>query len=169
VFFSQDLILNGRGIVRLSGRRPIGPGNALLDSRPDHGDDRRSSAQPPQHDALVQTEPKEGACMELAFIRSGSLLETLVLLVQVAGIGGLLLSRLVPATPWAWRGRVVVVLALVALALLGSACNPHSSGMGLYAGGTMTVLFVGMISGGSHPSATDSTLTPDVVERPVAI
>jgi hypothetical protein len=105
--------------------------------------------------------------MELALFRSGMLLETLVLLFQVAGVGGLVLSRFLSGTAWARRGRRVVLITLVGLAALGSVCNPHSSGMGLYAGGTMTILLVGMISGGSPRRSSDSVVPSEVIERPL--
>lgn len=106
--------------------------------------------------------------MELALIRPAVVLETLVLLFQVVGVGGLLLSRVFPSSRWAARGKIVVMGALIGLALAGSICSPVKSGMGLFAGGTITVLLVGMISGGSAHRAIDPTVRPDVIDHPLA-
>ena len=56
-----------------------------------------------------------------------------------------------PQTRWAERGRVGFVIALVGLGLAGAYCGMHDSEFGLFAGGTMTALLIGMTIGG-HPA-----------------
>ena len=83
-----------------------------------------------------------------------SLLELAVILFQVCGVGSLCLSRLMPTTPWGDRGRIVFVIALVGLGIAGALCGRHDSEFALFAGGTMTVLLIGMTMGGGPSEAT---------------
>jgi len=82
-------------------------------------------------------------------------LEVLVLLFQVGGVLGLFLSRLAPrSTPWAARGHYGFIVAIIGLGIAGALCGRHDSEFGLFAGGTMTFLLIGMtIGGGSLESA----------------
>ncbi len=76
-------------------------------------------------------------------------LEILVLLFQVCGVLGLCLSRLMPrSTPWAARGHVGFIIAMFGLGIAGALCGRHDSEFGLFAGGTMTFLLIGMTIGG---------------------
>jgi len=83
-----------------------------------------------------------------------SLLELAVIMFQVSGVGSLCLSRLTPTTPWGDRGRIVFVIALVGLGIAGALCGRHDSEFALFAGGTMTVLLIGMTIGGGPSEAT---------------
>ena len=83
-----------------------------------------------------------------------SLLELAVILFQVCGVASLCLNRLMPTTPWADRGRIVFVIALVGLGIAGALCGRHDSEFALFAGGTMTVLLIGMTMGGGPSEAT---------------
>ncbi len=83
-----------------------------------------------------------------------SMLELAVILFQVCGVGSLCLNRLMPTTPWADRGRIVFVIALVGLGIAGALCGRHDSEFALFAGGTMTVLLIGMTIGGGPSEAT---------------
>jgi hypothetical protein len=85
-------------------------------------------------------------------LRVCALLELTVMLLQVFGVAALCLNRLLPATRWARRGRIGLVVALVGLAVAGALCGRHASEFALYAGGTMTVLLIGMTTGhaGGH-------------------
>ena len=83
-----------------------------------------------------------------------SLLELAVMVFQVCGVGSLCLNRLMPMTPWADRGRILFVVALVGLGIAGAVCGRHDSEFALFAGGTMTVLLIGMTMGGGPSEAT---------------
>jgi hypothetical protein len=83
-----------------------------------------------------------------------ALLELAVILFQVCGVGSLCLNRLMPTTPWADRGRIVFVIALIGLGIAGALCGRHDSEFALFAGGTMTVLLIGMTMGGGSSEAT---------------
>ena len=87
-------------------------------------------------------------------VRAEAVLEVIVMLFQVFGIGALCLTRLVPNTKWADRGRMAFVTALVGLGVAGALCGRHDSEFALFAGGTMTILLIGMTIGGG---ATHST------------
>jgi hypothetical protein len=87
-------------------------------------------------------------------IRSSAVIELLVVLFQVLGFVALCLSRLRPGTRWAERGRVGFVVALVGLGAAGALCGQHGSEFGLFAGFTLTALFIGMCIGGSSPDAS---------------
>jgi hypothetical protein len=90
--------------------------------------------------------------MDLVTIRPGAFCESFVMIFQFVGVLGLLLSRLLPATPWARRGKLIYILGLVGLGFAGALCGSQQSGFSLMAGGTMTTLLVGM-NLGTH--ATD--------------
>jgi hypothetical protein len=83
--------------------------------------------------------------------------ELLVMVFQIVGIGAFCLERLVPASRWAARGRAGFVVALVGLGVSGALCGQHDSAFGLFAGGTMTVLLIGMIVGNGHADTTPAT------------
>ena len=74
--------------------------------------------------------------------------EVLVILFQVCGIMGLCLNRLMPrSTAWSSRGQVGSIVALFGLGIAGALCGRHDSEFALFAGGTMTVLLIGMTMG----------------------
>ncbi len=88
--------------------------------------------------------------------RIDGVLELVVMMFQVLGVAMLCLTRLVPETRWADRGRVGFVFALVGLGIFGALCGRFDSEFALFAGGTMTFLLIGMIvgSGSNHATAT---------------
>lgn len=88
--------------------------------------------------------------------RTDAVLELVVMLFQVFGVAMLCLTRLMPATRWAERGRVGFVLSLVGLGVAGAWVGRHDSEFALFAGGTMTFLLIGMILGGG----TTDAITP---------
>ena len=88
-------------------------------------------------------------------VRLCAILELSVVLFQVFGVGALCLSRLLTATRWACRGRVGVIVAMVGLGVAGAMCGRHDSEFALFAGGTMTVLLIGMTVGGSAIDTTE--------------
>jgi hypothetical protein len=97
--------------------------------------------------------------MEFATIRPSALGESFVLIFQFVGLAGLLLSRLLPTTPWARHGKRIFVLGLIGLGAAGALCGSQQSGFSLMAGGTMTSLLVGM-NLGTHatvPGRADGT------------
>jgi hypothetical protein len=89
-------------------------------------------------------------------VRLESILELIVILLQVCGVVALCLTRLVPATRWADRGRAVFIIAMVGLGVAGALCGRHDSEFALFAGGTMTALLIGMTvgSGAADTAAT---------------
>ncbi len=77
--------------------------------------------------------------------------EVLVVLFQVCGIMGLCLNRLVPGSNrWRSRGQAGSIVALIGLGIAGALCGRHDSEFALFAGGTMTLLLIGMTMGGGH-------------------
>ena len=90
-------------------------------------------------------------------IRFCAWLELLVVLFQVFGIIALCLHRLAPEPKWEARGRVGFVIALVGLGFAGALCGSNDSEFGLFAGGTMTFLLIGMTVGSEHADTTGPT------------
>jgi hypothetical protein len=88
-----------------------------------------------------------------------AVLEVLVVFFQVCGIMGLCLSRLMPRSAWSFRGKIGFIVALFGLGIAGALCGRHDSEFALFAGGTMTVLLIGMTMGGSTIDATEPTHT----------
>jgi hypothetical protein len=86
----------------------------------------------------------------LTNLRVSAVLELTVMLFQVFGVAALCVSRLFPATRWANRGRNGAILALVGLAATGAVCGRHASEFALFAGVTMTILLIGMTTGGGN-------------------
>ena len=92
-------------------------------------------------------------------VRIDGVLEIAVMMFQVIGVAMLCLTRLVPDTRWAERGRVGFVFALVGLGVFGALCGRYHSAFALFAGGTMSVLLIGMIMGsGSHYVTAPSSI-----------
>lgn len=83
-------------------------------------------------------------------IRVCAWLELAVVLFQIFGVLALCLHRLTPATRWAERGRVAFVFAMVGLGVAGALCGRHDSAFALFAGGTMTLLLIGITAGNGH-------------------
>ena len=95
--------------------------------------------------------------MAYPHVRPELILALVVILFQVVGVAALCLYRLLPATRWALRGKVGFVVALVGLGIAGALCGRHDSEFGLFACGTMTLLLIGMTSGGGKLSAISPT------------
>ncbi len=77
-----------------------------------------------------------------------TIFECLVVFFQLCGILGLCLNRLMPrSTSWSSRGQVGLIVALFGLGIAGALCGRHDSEFALFAGGTMTVLLIGMTMG----------------------
>jgi hypothetical protein len=96
---------------------------------------------------------------------TADIFEVLVMLFQVFGIMGLCLSRLMPrSTAWSSRGQVGSIVALVGLGIAGALCGRHDSEFALFAGGTMTVLLIGMTMGNGsiEPAAQGVTTEPEL-------
>jgi hypothetical protein len=102
--------------------------------------------------------------MDLTHIRPSALVECLVVILQVAGLAGLCLSRLAPTRSLANGGRAMLILAMIGLGIAGACCGRNDSGMGLFAGGTMTVLLIGIIAGGCPTETARTTAVHDVAE-----
>jgi hypothetical protein len=101
-------------------------------------------------------------------VRFDALLEMSVVLFQVCGVAGLCLSRLFPRTRWANRGRIGFIVALVGLGVAGALCGRIDSEFSLFAGGTMTLLLIGMTAGGGSPQRVEATLASVVGEAQLA-
>lgn len=80
-------------------------------------------------------------------------LELAVILFQVCGVLGLCITRLLPGHRWADRGRVGFICAMVGLGIAGAFCGRHDSEFALFAGGTMTLLLIGMTMGSGQADA----------------
>lgn len=87
-----------------------------------------------------------------------AVLELSVMLFQVVGVAALCLSRLLPPSSarWVSRGRVGFVIAMFGLGLAGALCGRHDSEFALFAGGTMTLLLIGMTIGGGSTDTSDA-------------
>jgi hypothetical protein len=82
--------------------------------------------------------------------------EILVVLFQVCGILGLCMNRLLPgSTRWPSCGRVGLIVALFGLGIAGALCGRHDSEFALFAGGTMTILLIGMTTGSGAIERSD--------------
>ena len=91
--------------------------------------------------------------MDFSIAPSRLALEFLVMVFQILGVASLCLTRLFPGTVWADRGRLAFVGALVGLGVSGAMCGREDSHFALFAGATLTALFLGMIAGaGTHVS-----------------
>ena len=89
-------------------------------------------------------------------LESVHVFEILVMLFQVCGIMGLCLNRLMPrSTRWSSRGQVGSIVALFGLGIAGALCGRHDSEFALFAGGTMTVLLIGMTMGSGSIEKTE--------------
>ena len=101
-------------------------------------------------------------------LSSCDIFEVLVILFQVCGIMGLCLSRLMPrSTAWSSRGQVGSIIALFGLGIAGALCGRNDSEFALFAGGTMTVLLIGMTMGSgsielSEPAVPAVTSEPEL-------
>ncbi len=105
--------------------------------------------------------------MVLPQIRPCLLLEISVVVFQVIGVVALCISRLMPATRWAERGRVGFVIALIGLGVGGALCGRHDSEFALFAGVTLTALLIGMTIGESVTDPTHAVLRRRVAESPL--
>ena len=95
-------------------------------------------------------------------------LELAVMMFQVFGVAALCLNRLMPATRWAEHGRVGFIVAMFGLGLAGAICGRLDSEFALFAGGTMTFLLIGMITGTGHAHATAPIRSRVVAEANLA-
>jgi len=93
-----------------------------------------------------------------AHIRLNAWLEVAVVLFQLFGVFALCLTRLVPASRWAVRGRTWMIVALIGLGVAGALCGRNDSEFALFAGGTMTVLLIGMTCGSGRTEANRSAV-----------
>ncbi|MGE3819677.1 MAG: hypothetical protein AB7I30_09595 [Isosphaeraceae bacterium] len=84
-------------------------------------------------------------------------LELSVVLFQLFGVLALFVHWMTPMTRWGHRGRVGFVVAMVGLGVLGALCGQHDSEFALFAGGSMTVLLIGVTLGSGHTDTTRRT------------
>ncbi len=98
-----------------------------------------------------------------------ALLELAVFFFQIFGVTALCLSRLMPDSRWAERGRAGVLVALLGLGVAGAFCGQHDSEFALFAGVTMTVLLIGMTMGGGYADASHLTHRPMSPDTQLAV
>ena len=92
--------------------------------------------------------------------------EILVMVFQVCGIMGLCLNRLTPrSTRWSSRGQIGSIIALFGLGIAGALCGRHDSEFALFAGGTMTILLIGLTMGNGTTEKTEP-MRPCVTTEP---
>ena len=88
-------------------------------------------------------------------------MEAAVVVFQCFGVATLMLSRLLPTTRWADRGRFAFVFAMIGLGASGTSCAWVGSEFALFAGGTMAVLLIVVILGGEpHRGRHRRTASP---------
>lgn len=85
--------------------------------------------------------------MDALLPRSSGMVEFLIIILQICGIAALFVSRLASGASRRQAGRTAFVAALIGLGIAGAWCARHESEFGLFAGGTMTLLFIGMTLG----------------------
>ena len=92
--------------------------------------------------------------------------EILVMVFQICGIMGLCLNRLTPrSTRWSSRGQIGSIIALFGLGIAGALCGRHDSEFALFAGGTMTILLIGLTMGNGTTEKTEP-MRPYVTTEP---
>jgi hypothetical protein len=101
-------------------------------------------------------------------VRTCAVLELLVMIFQVGGLSALCLYRLAPLSRWADHARIANIVALFGLGIAGALCGRHDSEFALFAGGTMTVLLIGMTVGSGHHETTRTTRGLTVAEPNLA-
>jgi len=87
-------------------------------------------------------------------------LEMSVMFFQTCGILCLLLYRLTSrGTAWSNWGRVGLIISLFGLGVSGALCGRQDSEFALFAGGTMTLLLIGVTIGGGSVDSIDASGT----------
>jgi hypothetical protein len=95
--------------------------------------------------------------MSLAHFNSSIVSEMFVMFFQTIGVACLFLNRLTTQqSSWHTLGRNGVILAVLGLGIAGALCGRQDSEFALFAGGTMTVLLIGMTIGNSNTDAVDA-------------
>jgi hypothetical protein len=90
--------------------------------------------------------------------RTRAWLDLAVVVFQVSSVATLLLSRLLPRSPWADRGRLAFLASMVGLGATGTVCAWYGSDFSLFAGGTMAVLLNIVILSKGAPEASRPAL-----------
>ncbi|WP_165244695.1 hypothetical protein [Paludisphaera soli] len=92
--------------------------------------------------------------MSISHLNFCGVFEMLVMFFQTCGVMCLCLHRLTPhGSSWSGLGRFGLILALFGLGISGALCGRHDSEFALFAGGTMTLLLIGMTIGNSNTGA----------------
>jgi hypothetical protein len=95
--------------------------------------------------------------------------ELLVMLFQVCGVMGLCLNRLAPrSTRWSSRGQIGSIVALFGLGIAGALCGRHDSEFALFAGGTMTILLIGLTIGNGTIEKSEAGVACAITEPELA-
>jgi hypothetical protein len=108
--------------------------------------------------------------MGMSSLNMCELLEAAVFLFQIFGVAALCLNRLMPpsAVRWVARGRVGFVVAMIGLGTAGALCGRHDSEFSLFAGGTMTILLIGMTIGNGNCATAGPPLSRVAAEPNLA-
>ncbi len=86
--------------------------------------------------------------------------EMLVMFFQTCGVMCLCLCRLMPrSSALCHWGRTGFIIAVFGLGISGALCGGHDSEFALFAGGTMTLLLIGMTMGSGATENVDATPT----------
>jgi hypothetical protein len=72
------------------------------------------------------------------------------------------------STAWSSRGQVGSIVALFGLGIAGALCGRHDSEFALFAGGTMTVLLIGMTMGSGSIELSEPTVPAVTSEAELA-
>ena len=95
--------------------------------------------------------------MSIVHLNFCGVFEMLVMFFQTFGVACLCLHRLTAHhSSWAYLGKAGVILALFGLGVSGALCGRHDSEFALFAGGTMTLLLIGMTIGNGNIDAIDA-------------
>lgn len=98
--------------------------------------------------------------MSIGHLNSCGVFEMLVMFFQTFGVSCLFLHRLTAHhSSWSTLGKAGVIVALLGLGIAGALCGRHDSEFALFAGGTMTVLLIGMTVGEGNIGAVDVART----------
>ncbi|AMV38959.1 hypothetical protein [Planctomyces sp. SH-PL62] len=96
--------------------------------------------------------------MSVSHLNFSGVFEMLVMFFQTCGALSLCLHRLTPyRSAWYGLGRIGVILSLFGLGISGALCGRHHSEFAIFAGGTMTLILIGMTMGNSNIDAVSPT------------
>lgn len=98
-------------------------------------------------------------------------LECVVMLFQFVGVFALFLTRLTAGTRLSDYGRALFIVALFGLGASGALCGGTDSEFAMFAGGTMTVLLIGITMGSGQNTSVEEMHDPlsHAADAPLAV